>query len=50
VLINDRRRYRGICFRISAEERATAERLQGEAIDRDEKLMGLIPSSPQGSP
>jgi hypothetical protein len=49
VLVGGHRHYRGICFRISSEEEASAEQLHREAIDRGERIADLIRSSPRSN-
>ncbi len=43
VLLDGKLRYRGICFRISDEERAAADFSQRMMIERAERLRGVIP-------
>jgi hypothetical protein len=39
VLVGGQRRFRGICYRVTAEERAAQEHAQRQMIDRGDALM-----------
>jgi hypothetical protein len=43
VLIDGRHRFRGVCYRISEEERAAIEATQREMADRGDGLRGVLP-------
>jgi hypothetical protein len=48
VLINNQRRFRGICYRISVEERAAIELAHRRMIDRGDALRGKLQLTTQG--
>src|SRR5688500_16219300 len=43
VLVDGRRRFRGICYRISDEERAAMESAQRQMAERGDRLRGAVP-------
>lgn len=45
VLVEGKRRFRGVCYRISEEERAAMELAQRQMIDRGNALRGIVPRS-----
>jgi hypothetical protein len=48
VLVEGRRRFRAICYRVSDEERAAVELAQRQMIERGDQLRGMVHHSARG--
>ena len=48
VLIDGHRRYRGICYRISDEERAALELAHRQMTERGDRLRGVVRHATEG--